>query len=77
MGGSLVTIARFGDESHAHMAAGRLEAEGVDAVVMDVMPHRAVGVRQATLAVPTADVQRSAAILRTTPAGPFLLDAYR
>jgi hypothetical protein len=69
----LVVIARFRDESHARLAAARLEDEDVGAVVMDRIPHHALGARAATLAVPAEDVKRATTILEQTPAKPFLL----
>jgi hypothetical protein len=73
----LVVIARFRDESQAHMAAAKLEAEGVAVLVSDVLPLRALGARSATLAVPAANVERAVQIARATPARAFLLDPYR
>lgn len=75
--GRMIVIARFGDESHARMAAARLEGEDIDVVVSDIIPTRALGVRAATLAVLSEQVARAVSILRATPARPFLLDDYR
>jgi hypothetical protein len=66
-------IAQFADESSAHMAAARLSADDIQAVVLDTLPTRALGVRKAALAVPDRDVSRAVAILKMTPAAPFLL----
>ena len=68
-------IAQFNNESHAHMAAARLSADDIQAVVLDTLPARALGARKAALAVPDKAVSRAVAILRTTPAAPFLLPA--
>lgn len=75
--GRIIVIARFRDESQAHMAAARLEGDDIDVAVTDVMPGRALGARAATLGVPSDQVQRAVAILKTTPARPFLLDEHR
>ena len=74
---SLVVIARFRQESHAHMAAARLEGEGIRSLLTDIMPARALGERAATLAVPVEDAERAARIMKTTPARAFLLEAYK
>ncbi len=75
--GRVMVIARFGDESQARMAAARLDSEGIDVVVNDIMPARALGARAATLGVLSDQVARAVAVLKATPARPFLLDEYR
>jgi hypothetical protein len=68
-----IVIAQFADESQAHMAASRLGAEDIRAVVLDTLRPRALGVRRAALAVAEQDAPRAIAVLKTTPAAPYLL----
>jgi len=68
-----IVIAQFRDELRAHMAASRLDAEGIRAVVLDALRPYALGVRRAALAVADQDVPRAIAVLKTTPAAPYLV----
>jgi hypothetical protein len=68
-----VTIARFPDEALAHMAAGKLLNEGIPATVLDQVPLRAIGQREAVIAVPAADVDRAVVVLMNSPARVYLL----
>jgi hypothetical protein len=72
-----VPIARFGQEYEAHLAAGKLAVEGIEAQVaptdltgLDVYGHVARG---AVLAVEQSDVTSAVAILNQTPARSKLL----
>lgn len=71
--GRVVAIARFPDEFHAHLAAGKLDADGIDAFVDSVLPLQAMGQRGALLKVHVDDAQASREILRDTPARSHLL----
>ena len=73
MSGPGVVIAQFEDESHARMAASRLEADDVKALVLDSRRRHGVGAWRAALAVAESDVSRAVEILKSTPAAPFLL----
>lgn len=72
-----VEIARFGQEYEAHLAAGKLAAEGIDAFVaraeltwLDVYGHASRG---AALGVDASDVSAAVDILSRTPARSKLL----
>jgi hypothetical protein len=69
----MVTIARFPDEAQARLAAAKLEAEGIQPIVEDRIPARALGRRAALLSVLPADAARATAILEDSPARSFLV----
>ena len=75
-----VTIARYPDPIEAHIACGRLRAEGIDAHVAD--DHMAVAnwewrlaVGGTRLRVPEAEAGRARRVLGELDAGGFALDA--
>jgi hypothetical protein len=68
-----IVIAQFADESHAHMAATRLESDDIAATVLSARRRHGVGSWRAALAVAESDVARAVAVLKSTPAAPFLL----
>jgi len=72
--GQLVVIAAFEDQFEIRLAATRLEAEGIAALVNEQMRLPHFGVRGATLAVHQADVADAVEILSQTPAKRLLID---
>ncbi len=69
----LITIARFSDQLSVHLAASKLESEGVHVVVED--PPQTVGEpHHAELKVLKKDRAKAVAILETTPARESLVD---
>lgn len=76
--GELVTVASYTDAIQAHLARGRLEAEGIEAEVADehyvsanwMMSNALGGVK---LRVPERMAERAAQILRELEAGEFAL----
>ena len=72
--GKIVVIANFPEEAMAHMAASRLEAEGIEAMVNDRLPIDLAGQRGARLAVSVDDVDAAIEILKQTPARKFLVE---
>ena len=64
---SLVAIARFSDQVSVHMAASKLESEGIRAFVID--PQQPIGGwHTAEIKVAVEDVARAVGILKQTPA---------
>lgn len=72
--GTTVVIANFPEEAMAHMAASRLEAEGIEAMINDRLPIYLAGQRAARLAVSVDDVEAAVEILKQTPAKKFLVE---
>ena len=68
-----IVIAHFDDESHAYMATTRLESDNIAATVLSSRRRHGVGSWRAALAVAEPDVTRAVAVLKSTPAAPFLL----
>jgi hypothetical protein len=75
--GKTVVIANFPEEAMAHMAASRLEAEGIEAMINDRLPIYLAGQRAARLAVSVDDVDAAVEVLKQTPAKKFLVDLPR
>ena len=69
----LVPITTYNNELLVHMAASKLEAEGIRTVIED-HPRRAGAVRPARIKVFADDVPAAVAILRQTPARDYLLE---
>jgi hypothetical protein len=63
-----VIVARFSDEAIAQLAAGLLEAEGIEPFVWTQMPSRGLGQREASLSVRPGDAAKARAILGNSPA---------
>ena len=72
--GKTVVIANFPEEAMAHMAASRLEGDGIAAMVNDRLPIYLAGQRGARLAVSVDDVDAAVEILKQTPAKKFLVE---
>lgn len=72
--GKTVVIANFPEEALAHMAASRLDAEGIDAMVNDRLPIYLAGQRAARLSVSVDQVEAAVEILKQTPARKYLVD---
>jgi hypothetical protein len=69
-----VVIARFSDEAIAQLAAGLLDAEGVEPFVWTQMPSRGLGQREASLSVRQSEAEKAKTILRNSPARAFIVD---
>ncbi len=65
MSGDLVTIATYESSVQANLARGRLEAEGIEALLLDENVHRMFGgvYGRVRLAVAPEDVEEAEAIL--------------
>jgi hypothetical protein len=64
----MVAIAQFPEETEAHMAAGKLESEGIGAEIKIRMPFYGLKNPSAVLAVHPDDVARAVELLEQTPA---------
>ena len=64
----MVAIAHFPEETEAHMAAGKLESEGIGVEIKTRMPFYGLKSPSAVLAVHGDDVARAVALLEQTPA---------
>ena len=70
---SLLAVAHFPDELEAHMAAARLESEGIGVEIKTRMPLYGMKSPSAVLAVHPDDVAQAIAILEQTPAKPRII----
>jgi hypothetical protein len=66
--GELRTIASFGDELEARLAASKLEGEEIFVVVEVRMPKYLLGPHPATLRVLSDEAAKAIEILKSTPA---------
>jgi hypothetical protein len=66
-------IARFHDEALAHLAAGKLEAHGIETLIETKMPGHGLGRRTALLSVPSEEKDHAILLLLDSPARSFLL----
>jgi len=76
----LVAVARFADPLEAHIACGRLRAEGIDAHVADANMGLAnwewrLAVGGTRVLVDEREAERARAIVRELDAGAYALDA--
>lgn len=74
------TVARYADPLEAHIACGRLRAEGIDAHVADANMGLAnwewrLAVGGTRVRVEDADAERARAVMRDLDAGAYALDA--
>jgi hypothetical protein len=64
----MAAIAQFPDETEAHMAAAKLESEGIGVEIKTRMPLYGMKNPSAVLAVHPDDVTAAVAVLEQTPA---------
>ena len=69
----MVAIARFPEETEAHMAAGKLEIEGIGVEIKTRMPLYGLKSPSALLAVHSDDVAQAIAVLEQSPAKQHLI----
>jgi hypothetical protein len=72
--GKTIVIANFPEEAMAHMAASRLEAEGINALINDRLPIYLAGQRGARLSVSVDQADAAIEVLKQTPAKKFLVE---
>lgn len=70
--GRLVPITLYRSELEIHMAASKLEGEGIRATIED-HPRTGGGIRAARILVAADDAPAAIAILKQTPAHAFLV----